>query len=149
MLGHTFSHGPKEQSHSVSKYLWDMYKRNHKLTNPRKASKAEANPLSLGSFKLGMGNKYLETNKQTNSIVKRKMIAVTKAFGEISLNEKKVQVIVSILDESESEFICVVVTKYFLYESLPYLLALMLQSGTETHSNFEAVCVMGEGRETW
>lgn len=47
------------------------------------------------------------------------MIAVTKAFGEISLNEKKVQVIVSILDESESEFICVVVTKYFLYESLP------------------------------
>lgn len=47
--------------------LWDEYKRNHKSTDPKRASKVDANPLSLVSFKLGVGNRYLKEN----SIVKQ------------------------------------------------------------------------------
>lgn len=128
---HIFTWTQIAEPFSALKYLWDKYKGNHKFTNPKRASEVDANPLSLVSFKLGVGNRYLKEN----SVVKQKetkITAVTKAFGEISLREKKMKATVSISGKSESEFLCIVVTKYSLYESLPYALQLMLHSGKET-----------------
>lgn len=113
---HILTRTRRAEPFSAFEDLWDKYKRDHKSTDPKRASKVDANPLSLVSFKLGVGNRYLKEN----SIVKQnetKITAVTKAFGEISLREKKMKATVSILGKSDSEFLRIVVTKYSLYES--------------------------------
>lgn len=100
---HILTWTQRAEPFSAFKYLWNKYKRNHKFTNPKRASKVDANPQSLVSFKLDMGNRYLKEN----SIVKQnetKITAVTKTFGEISLREKKMKATVSILGKSDQNF---------------------------------------------
>lgn len=67
------------------------------------------------------------------------------------MKEKKMRAIVSILDKSESVFLCMVVTKYFLFEppapiSVTVNVAFWQRNPTVT---LKLVCVVEEGRESW